>query len=339
MIGTPAFMPPEQALAKLDGMDGRTDVWAVGASMFTLLTGQLVHSGATSSLIVASAATQPARSLSAVHPGIDPRVAQVVDKALAFDPDGRWQSAVAMREAVRAARVERAGDARAREPLVSLFAVAPAPAPSAPAGTSGVAFDAAISATELDPAGASSINGRRASVPAPTDSKGGSGPVLLARAPSLAEKTAQPVSSDSRALPMSPSVSPAVWAVIGALVVAAGVTVFLTSGQHGSGVTAATTSALLPPPAPSVVAASVVSASALPPAPEPAPPTSAVTAAAPSAVAPALLVRPGARRQATSATPPTPAAASAPSPPRPSCDPPYTLDSEGKRRWKDGCVN
>ena len=45
LMGTPAFMAPEQALAKASEVDGQTDLWAVGASMFTLLTGDFVHDG------------------------------------------------------------------------------------------------------------------------------------------------------------------------------------------------------------------------------------------------------------------------------------------------------
>jgi serine/threonine-protein kinase len=321
LLGTPAFMPPEQALAKLDGMDGRTDVWAVGASMFTLLSGQFVHDGATSSLLIANAATQPARSLSAVRPDIDPRVAQIVDKALAFDPSARWQSAGAMRDAVRAARVAM-GAGRGRDPLASLFAVAPPP--PGPAATSGAVLDAAISATELDPAGASSVSGRL--TPAP--------------APSLAEKTAQPVSSDRRALPMSRATSPGLWAAIGALVLAGGVAAVVTSGQRGSAGTAASTPPVVPTrPAPSVVepALASASASASPAATAPPPPAAAAAADRPDSAAPSLAARPAARRPTTTTTPPSPAAASAPSPPKPSCDPAFTFDAAGKKHWKPGC--
>ncbi|HEV2396738.1 MAG TPA: serine/threonine-protein kinase, partial [Candidatus Sulfotelmatobacter sp.] len=44
-VGTPAFMAPEQAGHKAAEIDAQTDVWATGATMFTLLTGTLVHDG------------------------------------------------------------------------------------------------------------------------------------------------------------------------------------------------------------------------------------------------------------------------------------------------------
>ena len=39
-VGTPAFMAPEQALGRSRLVDGRTDLWAVGAMLFTLLSGK-----------------------------------------------------------------------------------------------------------------------------------------------------------------------------------------------------------------------------------------------------------------------------------------------------------
>ena len=42
-LGTPAFMPPEQAHGRWDEVGPRTDIWAVGATMFALITGRLVH--------------------------------------------------------------------------------------------------------------------------------------------------------------------------------------------------------------------------------------------------------------------------------------------------------
>src|SRR5690606_8273689 len=39
LLGTPAFMAPEQALGRWKEVDERTDIWAVGATLYTLLTG------------------------------------------------------------------------------------------------------------------------------------------------------------------------------------------------------------------------------------------------------------------------------------------------------------
>ena len=45
MLGTPTFMAPEQPLSEWSKVDAQTDLWAVGACLFSLLTGEFVHSG------------------------------------------------------------------------------------------------------------------------------------------------------------------------------------------------------------------------------------------------------------------------------------------------------
>ena len=103
MLGTPAYMPPEQALAKADDIDARSDLWAVGATLFTLLSGHLVHVGDNGPQLLVQAATARARSLGSVAPSVPTAVARVVDGALSFDKASRWASAIEMREALREA--------------------------------------------------------------------------------------------------------------------------------------------------------------------------------------------------------------------------------------------
>jgi serine/threonine-protein kinase len=57
VLGTPSFMAPEQALAKSQEIDARTDVWAAGATLFTLLTGRNVHEGDNGQQVLVRAAT------------------------------------------------------------------------------------------------------------------------------------------------------------------------------------------------------------------------------------------------------------------------------------------
>jgi hypothetical protein len=101
VMGTPAFMAPEQALAHWDEVDGRTDIWAVGATMFMLISGQHVHEAQSSQEQLILSATAPARSLATVAPGVPRQVVAIVDRALAFDRSGRWPDAGAMQTAVR----------------------------------------------------------------------------------------------------------------------------------------------------------------------------------------------------------------------------------------------
>lgn len=103
LIGTPAFMSPEQASGRVREVDGRADLWSVGAVLFALITGAPVHLGATPMEQTIFAATQPARSIQSVAPWLTRGVAEVVDRALAFERDARWASALAMRTALASA--------------------------------------------------------------------------------------------------------------------------------------------------------------------------------------------------------------------------------------------
>lgn len=100
VFGTPAFMPPEQASGLVNELGPMTDVWAVGATMFTLLSGRTVHEGQSGQHIAILAATTPARSLATVMPDASNEVIAIVDRALAFDKADRWSSATALRDAL-----------------------------------------------------------------------------------------------------------------------------------------------------------------------------------------------------------------------------------------------
>ncbi|WP_438014494.1 serine/threonine-protein kinase [Sorangium sp. So ce315] len=104
MMGTPQFMPPEQAKGQWDKVDARTDLWAVGSTMFQLLSGRYVHQAETLPLLLLAAMTQPAPPVATVLPALPPPVAGVIDVALAFEPDRRWPNARAMQRALRQAR-------------------------------------------------------------------------------------------------------------------------------------------------------------------------------------------------------------------------------------------
>ena len=97
VLGTPAFMPPEQAMASSNEIDALTDLWAAGATLFTMLCGRFVHEGENATQIMIKAATQPARSLASVAPHLPPALIKFVDKALASEKRHRWPDAATMR--------------------------------------------------------------------------------------------------------------------------------------------------------------------------------------------------------------------------------------------------
>jgi serine/threonine-protein kinase len=118
VLGTPAFMAPEQAISASE-VDGRTDIYAVGATMFMLASGEPVHYGSTPQEQIIIAATTQAPSLASVVPDAHPAVVAVVDKALAFAKKDRWESAAAMRDAIGAASKEAFGAVPAPKTLAA----------------------------------------------------------------------------------------------------------------------------------------------------------------------------------------------------------------------------
>jgi serine/threonine-protein kinase len=106
LLGTPAFMAPEQAMGRTSAVDERTDVWSVGASLFTLTSGRYVHEAESPSELLLLAATRQAPSLRRCEPRAPEPLVALVDRALAFDPERRWPDAATMRDAVRRAYCE-----------------------------------------------------------------------------------------------------------------------------------------------------------------------------------------------------------------------------------------
>lgn len=99
-LGTPAFMAPEQAAGRMDEVDALTDLWAVGATMFQLLTGRYVHQATSPNAAIVASATRPAPPVRSVNPDVPEDLAQVVDRALSFAREGRFPNARAMQKAL-----------------------------------------------------------------------------------------------------------------------------------------------------------------------------------------------------------------------------------------------
>jgi len=105
-VGTPAFMAPEQAAGRVSEVDALTDIWAVGATMFQLLTKRLVHEASSHNGMLVAAATVPAPPIRSVAPSVPAGIARIVDRALAFERCERWPNARAMALALRTAYPE-----------------------------------------------------------------------------------------------------------------------------------------------------------------------------------------------------------------------------------------
>jgi len=93
VMGTPAFMSPEQARGEVDTIDARADVFSLGATLYALLTGQKPFQGRTSMEIVIRVLNQEPPPPSRLKSGIPAALDAVVLKAMEKDPARRYQSA------------------------------------------------------------------------------------------------------------------------------------------------------------------------------------------------------------------------------------------------------
>lgn len=124
-MGTPTFMSREQANGDASKLDHRTDLWAVGATLFFALSCRYLFDSSTPVGFLAQLVTKDPPSIRQVVRSIPPRIGAVIDQALQHDLARRWSSAGAMKAALE--------EAAAREGIVIPQApglcgyVAPAP--------------------------------------------------------------------------------------------------------------------------------------------------------------------------------------------------------------------
>jgi eukaryotic-like serine/threonine-protein kinase len=99
-LGTPAYMSPEQAMGLVDQLDGRADLFSVGAMMHALITGHRINNGRTEQEALVMAATKPVPSVARLSPQLPIELIKVIDKSLAWDRRNRFQDAREMQRAL-----------------------------------------------------------------------------------------------------------------------------------------------------------------------------------------------------------------------------------------------
>ena len=113
VIGTPAYMSPEQARGRGD-LDGHSDQYSLACVAFELLAGAAPFSG-TSAEQLAARATQAPASLAERRPDLPPHADAVLARALALDPAARFETTTAFAAALASAMLDVPGaDGRAR---------------------------------------------------------------------------------------------------------------------------------------------------------------------------------------------------------------------------------
>ena len=99
VVGTPAYVSPEQAAGEVE-IDGRSDQYSLGCVFYELVTGERPFTGPTAQSVLQKRFTAPVPSLQAVLDGVPDEIEAALSKALSKDPAGRFETAGAFSKAL-----------------------------------------------------------------------------------------------------------------------------------------------------------------------------------------------------------------------------------------------
>jgi serine/threonine protein kinase/Tfp pilus assembly protein PilF len=120
ILGTPNYMAPEQV--RSDPADNRSDIFAVGAVMYHLITGQRPFNGQTTTEIMAAVLRDTPAPAVTVNPDCPPRLSSLIERCLAKDPGERFQDVSELR-----VQLEELRDQVAQEAEVHIHSIAVLP--------------------------------------------------------------------------------------------------------------------------------------------------------------------------------------------------------------------
>jgi serine/threonine-protein kinase len=162
-IGTPDYISPEQVRGDT-GIDGRTDIYSLGATLFHMLTGRPPYAGGTGNEVMAKHLADPIPDARKLNPDVSRGAARIVWRAMAKDPARRFQTGGEM-----AAEIDRVLSAPERG--VGAESAARRQRAQAPKGPSGLVVGSVIAAILLAAVGIAVL----ASGPGDENGNGGTG--------------------------------------------------------------------------------------------------------------------------------------------------------------------
>ena len=101
VLGTPSYMSPEQLAGRK--IEGRSDLFSLAVSLYQLLCGRLPFEGESMAQLMYKIANEPPTDILSVNPNVPAALVAFLDKALAKNPDERYQTGEEFAAALRAA--------------------------------------------------------------------------------------------------------------------------------------------------------------------------------------------------------------------------------------------
>ncbi len=95
IMGTPYYMPPEQALGDMERVDNLSDVYSLGAVLYEMVSGYSPYTGKTPDEVLARLPKEPPEPVRTHEPGLPDDVVRIIEKAMARDKTRRYPSAKA----------------------------------------------------------------------------------------------------------------------------------------------------------------------------------------------------------------------------------------------------
>jgi len=98
VLGTPSYMSPEQAAGKK--LDGRSDLFSLGVTLYQLLTGRLPFIGDSFANLIYRITTQKHPAIKKIRPSLNASISRIINRTLQKDPNERYDDGAELSEAL-----------------------------------------------------------------------------------------------------------------------------------------------------------------------------------------------------------------------------------------------
>jgi serine/threonine-protein kinase len=98
-VGTPTYMSPEQAMGERE-IDGRSDIYSLGVVAYQMITGRVPFTAGNSMALLLKHVGEPPRPITELRPDAPKVLREVIERALMKEPEDRWPTAAALRDAL-----------------------------------------------------------------------------------------------------------------------------------------------------------------------------------------------------------------------------------------------